>query len=102
MINYHLLATVLLLFVSGILLILWSNKRRFDRRNALGIEQFGSFFEKMISVFFDAILWWSGVTILFSGLFAIIVLDHTILSWIALLIFISLSDLVFPDNNRRI
>jgi len=101
MINHDLLTAIALLFVMGILLIYWSKKRRFDRRNALGIEQFGSLFEKIIGVLFDAILWWSGVTILFSGLFAIIVLDQTILSWVALLILISLSNLLFPDGKHR-
>ncbi len=49
----------LLLTIIGIGLGLWKEKRKFDRTNAFGVEQFQSFSRKMVATTFDQLLTWS-------------------------------------------
>jgi hypothetical protein len=44
------------LLVPGAVLFLWMKKRKFDRTNSAGVEQFGSFSGKLASVFWDKCL----------------------------------------------
>jgi hypothetical protein len=69
----------------GIILFLWRNKRRFDRTNAAGIEQFSSYGGKVVARFWDVIIWVFAFSSLTLG---ILVLAHEHVStwgWIVLL-----------------
>jgi hypothetical protein len=59
----------IVLTVVGISLGLWKAKRKFDRTNAHGVEQFRSFGGKMIATTFDDLLYWAAIASLFVGLF---------------------------------
>ncbi len=51
----------------GALLIFWRNKRKFDRKNQQGIEQFGSYFKKVKTKSLDKLLLWVGNTSIITG-----------------------------------
>ena len=53
----------------GVVLGLWKEKRKFDRTNSAGVEQFPSFGRKMVATTFDGLLYWSAIASLFVGLF---------------------------------
>ncbi len=54
----------LLLLAAGVLLALWRRKRKFDRTNAFGIEQFPSYFRKLVAGAKDGML--GGGSLIFS------------------------------------
>lgn len=58
-----------LLAAAGIGLGFWRQKRKFDRTNSSGVEQFRSFWRKMLSTMFDDLLSWVSIASLFIGLF---------------------------------
>ena len=58
-----------LLTAFGVALGLWKEKRKFDRTNSSGIEQFRSFGHKMVATTFDDLLYWVALGCLFVGLF---------------------------------
>jgi len=62
--DYGIVLTVIGLFMS-----FWKLKRKFDRTNASGVEQFPSFAQKMVATTFDGILYRVGLASLFVGLF---------------------------------
>lgn len=49
---------------SGIMLILWKNKRQFGRLNQLGIEQFTSYRQKVAATALDVLLFSAGIGLL--------------------------------------
>ncbi len=53
----------------GLFLGFWKLKRKFDRTNTSGVEQFSSFGRKMVATTIDEILHWVGLAALFVGLF---------------------------------
>ena len=57
------------LTVIGLGLGLWNRKRKFDRTNSAGVEQFRSFGGKMVATTFDGLLYWIALALLFVGLF---------------------------------
>lgn len=61
------LGTVLL--VVGLALFLWREKRKYDRTNTAGVEQFRSFVGKLAGTSLDELLRWSSLGLLFVGLF---------------------------------
>lgn len=48
----------------GLILIIWKNKRQFNRLNQLGIEQFRSYGHKIIATAFDVMLFGTGIGLL--------------------------------------
>ena len=57
------------LTIIGLALGLWKGKRKFDRTNEHGVEQFRSFGGKMVATTFDDLLSWVAIGSLFVGLF---------------------------------
>jgi len=58
-----------ILTATGIGLGLWKGKRKFNRTNANGVEQFRSFTGKLVATTFDDLLHWAALALLFVGLF---------------------------------
>ena len=69
----------------GTVLLLWRSKRRFDRKNAAGIEQFSSFGGKLSARSWDAILWFLALTGLTSGVLFLAIEHASTWGWIVLL-----------------
>jgi hypothetical protein len=59
----------LVLTVIGLGLGLWNRKRKFDRTNRAGVEQFRSYAAKVVATTFDGLLYWIALALLFVGLF---------------------------------
>lgn len=59
----------IILATTGIVLGLWKEKRKFNRVNAFGIEQFPSFTKKLIATMFDRLLYLVALVLLGVGLF---------------------------------
>ena len=57
------------LTVIGLGLGLWNRKRKFDRTNSSGVEQFRSYGGKVVATTFDGLLYWIALALLFVGLF---------------------------------
>ncbi len=55
------------LLVLGVFLMLWFRKRRFDRTNAFGFQQFTNYWAKIGAVTKDVVLGGSSVLLLCSG-----------------------------------
>lgn len=55
------------LTVVGIVLVVWKSKRRFDRLNQLGIEQFANFSQKVGARVLDGILYAIGLVFLVTA-----------------------------------
>ncbi len=55
------------LFFLGITILYWRNRRKFDRKNEQGIEQFGSYLKKVKSEAFDKLLLWIGNASIITG-----------------------------------
>ena len=53
-----------LLLAAGVLLAVWRQKRKFDRTNAFGVEQFPSYFRKLVAGAKDGVL--GGGSLIFS------------------------------------
>lgn len=58
----------IVLTVIGIGLGLWKGKRKFDRTNSAGVEQFRSFGRKTVATAFDELLSWLSLAFLGVGL----------------------------------
>lgn len=56
------------LTVIGLGLGLWKAKRKLDRTNTAGVEQFRSFGGKVVATTFDGLLYWVAIALLFVGL----------------------------------
>ncbi len=69
----------------GIVLFLWRNKRRFDRTNSAGIEQFSSYGGKIATRFWDSILWVSAFISLTVGVLVLAIEHESTWGWIVLL-----------------
>ncbi len=59
----------IVLTVIGVGLGLWKGKRKFDRTNTVGVEQFRSYGGKVVATKFDGFLYWIALALLFVGLF---------------------------------
>lgn len=59
----------ILLTSIGLALGLWREKRKYDRTNSAGIQQFPSFGRKIVAETFDGVLYWGAIAALFVGLF---------------------------------
>ncbi len=55
------------LAVVGIVLVVWKSKRRFDRLNQLGIEQYENFSQKIGAKILDGILYSAGFVFLVTA-----------------------------------
>lgn len=69
----------------GVVLFLWRNKRRFDRTNAAGIEQFSSYGRKIAARSWDAILWVLAFMSLTGGVLVLAIEHESTWGWIVLL-----------------
>ncbi len=58
-----------ILTVIGLVLGYWRQKRKFDRTNFAGVEQFPSYGRKLVATTFDDLIYWGAIGSLFSGLF---------------------------------
>ena len=58
-----------ILTATGIGLGLWKGKRKFNRTNENGVEQFQSFTGNVVATTFDNFLHWAAIALLFVGLF---------------------------------
>jgi hypothetical protein len=81
----------------GAWLLYWRKKRKFDRLNEHGIEEFGSYREKIKADAFDTLLLWAGCISLISGVFVLIATDYTVLGWLVFAIFA----FMLIRSNRR-
>jgi len=59
----------LVLAIAGTGLFLWREKRKYDRTNMAGVEQFRSFVGKLAATSIDELLRWSALALLIAGLF---------------------------------
>jgi len=66
-------------------LILWKKRRKFERTNVFGVEQFHSFGGKLTAKVFDGFLSWFSVIFLFSGLLILAIQYADTWGWIVLL-----------------
>jgi len=57
------------LAIVGIGLFFWREKRKYDRTNTAGVEQFNSFVGKIAATSLDELLRWIAIGLLFVGLF---------------------------------
>ena len=73
------------LLVIGFGLVLWKKKRKFDRTNTAGIEQFRSFGTKIGAILFDGIFGWMGLISLFAGVVILAIQFEDSWGWIVLL-----------------
>ena len=76
---------IILFLITGALFIYWHKKRKFDRSNALGIEQFGSFNQKIKTGLFDRVILFIGYAC-FLGAIGILLMQESDLAWILILI----------------
>ncbi|MGV7235643.1 MAG: hypothetical protein ACQ9ET_05220 [Nitrosomonadaceae bacterium] len=58
---------VVLLMVFGAWLLYWRKKRKYDRLNDHGIEEFGSYLEKVRADAFNTLLLWVGCVCLIAA-----------------------------------
>ena len=71
--------------IIGAVLYLWRNKRKFDRTNAAGIEQFKGYSVKLSAQLGDGILWLLAVACLMWGVIGLAVVHTSTWGWLVLL-----------------
>ena len=71
--------------LAGGILFLWRNKRKFERTNAAGIEQFASYGGKVASLLWDSILWLSAFVSVTGGVLFLANVHESTWGWIVLL-----------------
>ena len=74
-----------IVLVIGLGLFLWRKKRKFERTNSAGIEQFQSFGGKLTATAFDGVLSWLSLSSLFVGLLILAMQYSETWGWIVLL-----------------
>lgn len=89
---------VFLLAFVGIACFLWANKRKFDRTNASGVEQFPSFRKKLAGQFFDAVLLGTGAGCLATA--ALIWVMEYAAAWGWAFVFLVIAFLIEKDYYR--
>lgn len=75
---------VSIFLITGMLLMLWHGKRRFDRRNTNGVEQFRSYTGKVMTQLADGIILWTGLFLIAGGIGFVVFSDNSPESWLAL------------------
>ena len=73
------------LLIIGVLLILWQRKRRFDRTNAFGTEQFPNYWKRLMAKTNDAAISGTAVVSLTAGLLILAFQHQDSWGWIVLL-----------------
>ena len=73
------------LLALGTVFLYWMKKRKFDRTNSAGIEQFRSFGIKLKSVFFDGFLGWLALLCNIAGVLLLAWQFQDSWGWIILL-----------------
>ena len=73
------------LVIAGVGLLLWRKKRKFDRTNRAGIEQFHSFGVKIRARLLDGVLTWLSLICLFSGLLSLSLQFESSWGWVVLI-----------------
>ena len=73
------------IFMIGALLYFWKNKRVFDRTNQYGVEQFSSFWEKLVAKAKEKLIFSIAITLLFGGLLILASAYESTWGWIVLL-----------------
>lgn len=71
--------------VVGTALYLWRNKRRFDRLNAAGIEQFNGYAGKLSARTGDGLLWVLAVSCIGTGVVVLAIAHNSTWGWVVLL-----------------
>ena len=71
--------------IVGTALYLWRNKRKFDRTNQAGIEQFKGYAGKLAAGLGDGILWLLAVACVMGGVIGLAVVHDSTWGWIVLL-----------------
>ena len=74
-----------LLLIVGTVFYLWRKKRKSDRTNASGIEQFRSFGNKMSGVFFDGLIGWVALICHCAGILILAMQFQDSWGWMVLL-----------------
>jgi cytochrome c biogenesis protein CcdA len=69
----------------GVILFFWRNKRKFDRTNPAGIEQFSSYGGKLAARLWDSIIWVSAFMSLTGGVLFLANVHESTWGWIVLL-----------------
>lgn len=80
---------IALLVLVGLACILWKNKRKFDRTNRHGIEEFPKFGKKLGSQLFDVLLQGAGYGCLLGGAFVWVSEYAEAWGWAVALLFIA-------------
>lgn len=75
----------IVMLVIGLVLVLWKKKRKFERTNSAGIEQFQSFGGKLTATAFDGVLSWLSLSSLFVGLLILAMQYSETWGWIVLI-----------------
>jgi hypothetical protein len=75
----------ILSLVIGACLGVWKKKRKFDRTNKSGVEQFPSFSGKASARLLDGILFLSSAALLFAGLLMISLRYEDTFGWLVLI-----------------
>ena len=71
--------------VIGIGLYLWRNKRKFDRTNKAGIEQFNGYSGKLFARLVDGMLFIIALACVMGGVIGLAFVHHSTWGWIVLL-----------------
>ncbi len=71
--------------ILGVILFFWRSKRKFDRTNAAGIEQFSSYGGKVAARLWDWVLWTSAFMCLTGGVLYLANVHESTWGWIVLL-----------------
>ena len=88
------------LSVVGIILIFWKSKRRFDRLNQLGIEQYADFGQKIGAKILDGILYSFGFVFLATAAIAFIVEHAESIPFLSMIITLFAIFLIFNARGK--
>lgn len=89
---------IFLFALFGVACLLWKNKRKFDRKNASGIEQFPKFRKKVGAQLFDILLWAAGIGCLLGSALVWVITYAEAWGWVAL--FLLIAFLIEKDYYR--
>ena len=92
---------VCVLLITGVLLLLWRGKRRFDRSNSVGVDQFNSYTGKVAASLVDRIMLSSGWVMIVGGISIVVFYDNSPESWLSLPILIIVTKFLSSTFEKR-
>ena len=66
----------------GVASLIWRDKRRYDRTNEHGVQQYRNYWNKIKGESFDTLLSGMGYLGLFAGIFVLLAMDPPLLIWL--------------------